>query len=89
MKGTISCILLVLFSATLAKGFTGRFDHRRQPTAPDDDLKFHKDLRVHRKAHIKTQQALRNSCELLRRRKELYASSCNCMQAYITVCKLK
>ena len=57
MKGTISCILLVLFSATLAKGFTGRFDHRRQPTAPDDDLKFHKDLRVHRKAHIKNQKS--------------------------------
>ena len=52
MKGTISCILLVLFSATLAKGFSGRFDHRQQPTAPDDDLKFLKDLRVYRKGHI-------------------------------------
>ena len=34
------------------------------------------------------QQALRNSCELLRRRNELHASSCNCMQAYVTACKL-
>ena len=33
-------------------------------------------------------QALRNSCELLRQRKELHASLCNCMQAYVTVCKL-
>ena len=33
-------------------------------------------------------QALRNSCELLRQRKELQASSCNCMQAYETACKL-
>ena len=27
-------------------------------------------------------QALRNSCELLRQRMELHASSCNCMQAH-------
>ena len=38
-------------------------------------------------------QALRNSCELLRQRKELHASSCNCMQghsiqAYVAAGKL-
>ena len=33
-------------------------------------------------------QALRNSCELLRQRKELDVSSCNCMQARGTACKL-
>ena len=33
-------------------------------------------------------QALRTACELLRRIKELHASSCNCMQAYVTACKL-
>ena len=33
-------------------------------------------------------QALRNSCELLRRRKELHARSGNCMQAQVTACKL-
>ena len=33
-------------------------------------------------------QALRNSCELLRRRKELHARSGNCMQGRVTVCKL-
>ena len=33
-------------------------------------------------------QALRNSCELLRQRRELHASLCNCMQAYVTACKL-
>ena len=57
MKGTISCILLVLFSANLEKGLSGRFDHRKQPTAPDDDLKFLKDLRVHRKGHIKNENS--------------------------------
>ena len=35
------------------------------------------------------QQALRNSCELLRQRKELYTSSWNCMQAHVTSCKLR
>ena len=34
------------------------------------------------------QQALQNSCELLRQRRELHASSWNCMQAYVTACKL-
>ena len=34
------------------------------------------------------QQALRNSCELLRQRKELHTSSWNCIQAYGTACKL-
>ena len=33
-------------------------------------------------------QALRNSCELLRQRKELHASLGNCMQAHVTACKL-
>ena len=33
-------------------------------------------------------QALRNSCELLRQRKELHTSSWNCMQAHGTSCKL-
>ena len=32
------------------------------------------------------QQALRNSYELLRHRKELHTSSCNCMQAHETSC---
>ena len=32
----------------------------------------------------KIKQALRNSCELLRRRKELHASSGNFMQAHVT-----
>ena len=32
------------------------------------------------------QQALQNSCELLRHRKELHTSSCNCMQAHETSC---
>ena len=35
-----------------------------------------------------SEQALRNSCELLRQRKELHASSRNCMQAHGTSCKL-
>ena len=35
-----------------------------------------------------TKQALRNSCELLRQRKELHTSSWNCMQAHGTSCKL-
>jgi len=33
-------------------------------------------------------QALRNSCELLRQRKELHTNSWNCMQAYVIACKL-
>ena len=33
-------------------------------------------------------QALRNSCELLRQRKELHINSWNCMQAHVTACKL-
>ena len=41
---------------------------------------------AHSKALV--QQALRNSCELLRRRKELHVSLCNCMQTYVTACKL-
>ena len=57
MNRKTSFILLVVFSATLAEGFTGRFDHGQHPTVPDEDLKFHKDLRVHRKAHIKTQNS--------------------------------
>ena len=40
-------------------------------------------------AHCEFKQALRNSCELLRRRKELYASSGNCIQAHVTACKLR
>ena len=36
---------------------------------------------------IFSEQALRNSCELLRR-KELHVCLCNCMQAYVTACKL-
>ena len=32
-------------------------------------------------------QALQNSCELLRQRKELHTSSCNRMQAHGTECK--
>ena len=39
-------------------------------------------------ANIK-QQALRNSCELLRQRKELHTNSWNCMQAHGTSCKLR
>ena len=33
-------------------------------------------------------QALRDSCELLRQRKEVHASLCNCMQVYVIACKL-
>ena len=35
-----------------------------------------------------SKQALRNSCELLIQRKELHASSCNCMQGHRTACKV-
>ena len=35
-----------------------------------------------------TVTALQNSLELLRRRKELHESLCNCMQAYVIACKL-
>ena len=38
-------------------------------------------------ANIK-QQALRNSCELLRQRKELHTNSWNCMQDQGTACKI-
>ena len=38
---------------------------------------------------LKSKQALRNSCELLRQRKELHARSWNCMQAHGTACKLR
>ena len=41
----------------------------------------------HDTVHIK--QALRNSCKLLRQRKELHTSSLNCMQAHGTSCKLR
>ena len=34
------------------------------------------------------EQALQNSCELLRQRKELHTSSWNCMQVHETACKL-
>ena len=37
---------------------------------------------------LNEKQALRNSCELLRQRKELHTSSWNCMQAHGTSCKL-
>ena len=37
---------------------------------------------------IPRKQALRNSCELLRQRKELHTSSGNCIQAHGTACKL-
>ena len=37
---------------------------------------------------LKYKQALRNSCELLRQRKELYASSFNFMKVHVTACKL-
>ena len=57
MKGTISCILLVHFSATLAEEFASRFHHGRHPTAPDDDLNLHKDLRVQRRAYIRNQKS--------------------------------
>ena len=33
-------------------------------------------------------KALWNSCEMLRQRKEMRTSPCNCIQAYVTACKL-
>ena len=59
MKGTISCILLALFCATLAEGFTGRTHHNRHRhlPAPENDLKSHEDLRVQDRAHIHSQKS--------------------------------
>ena len=57
IKGMISCILLALFGASFAEGFTGRTHHNRHLTDLENDLKSHEDLGVYKRAHIQNQKS--------------------------------